>query len=222
MAKESKDEKDAKVEEREQYVPKTKFDELMERFEHQQRTIDTIQRQQVSRPGVAATPTSDIRSYSKVIAEEMGWEPDVTYANVVLIDRVLSTVSQQQLAPVLTGLYDRIDGLEAKVSLPDYPKFESEIEREREKYQASGRPLSRSEAYHMIRGRKLPELVEEAKKQAASEVQPNVTSTDGVGGSTSKVGPSGTSSTGLPSHDDLTRLTSEERKALLEQYQDTF
>ena len=205
---------------KEEVVSKAKFDELLERFNHSQATLEAIngtvgkldkQSQQRAAPGAA-----DLRTYAKAIADEMGWDNDATYSNVVLIDRVISTVGQTQVFPILNGLADRIDGIEARQQFTDYPKFASDIDSEREKHATNGRYLSRTEAYHLVRGRRLPEIVEEERRKLEAEHTTTEPTTDGLaGGTSSKVGPTATSGS-LPNPDDLARMSKEDRLALLE------
>lgn len=201
-------------------VAKSRLDEKEAELQSLRSTLKAIEGAQ--RPSGPTTPIetqNGLGGFAKIIADEMGWGADAV-ENVTgylrVVDRYANTIMQQQLYPVLNGLADKIDGIEARQQYPDFSKYESEIETERQARQARGAYLSRTEAYHLVRGKHLPDiLAEEKAKDAETRTPAPADDAAGTARSTQKAGPIGTASTRLPSHDEIASMTPEARKQLL-------
>lgn len=202
-------------------VPKSKFDDALELLRQNQVTLQALEgdRQRVaaeSQRHNAPLPTTEA-DLLRTLAAELGG--NVPESEIRPYMHIVNRILEQQSGPILqmmNGLAEQLSGVRARQTFGDYADFSDDIDKERDDSQRfRNRWLGHDEAYHVVKGRRLPQLLQAERDRLAAE-------TAGGGspgadlGTVTKAGPSATKSTRTPSPDELATMSAEDRLKLLE------
>jgi len=160
----------APVEEREQYVPKAKYDELLGRLDSMERSFHALERSNTAAATTTAQPNAD--DAAETIAKQLGGDPKEVREWKKFLSPFFDTMFNATAAPYLNALniaLDRIDALEAETRIPDYKDFASDIERVRQDNAAANRYVSRNDAYHVVRSQRFPQMLEAERERLRQE-----------------------------------------------------
>lgn len=198
-------------------VPKERLDELNERVRQAESALRALQNQ---------PQTSRVQAQIGVIDAELNQiahDMQMDVGDVGVWDRFTGMLFNRQARPflgILNGLADRLDDVHARVRIADYTEYEPDIEKERQQALTQQKYLSREEAYHLVRSRRLPDLLEKERQRATEtrtareEQAHSATATTGDG--IAKAGPTQTRRVGELSREEYLALPLEEKEQYLE------
>lgn len=206
-------------------IPKEKYDEVLQRmksFEDTLRAMQGASQQQPQRANQAAQQMQGIaQDAAAVIAQRLGGaDPEQVRQWVPFLSAAFEEIAKPYIN-VVAAIADKVHGIEARSSIKDYDKFSTEIDQERQTRLGRGEYLPHDQAYHLVRSRHLPEILEEERKKALEELQDRqteaaqITASDTVE-SQQKAGPSATKSNQPLSRADFEALPLEEKERYLE------
>lgn len=218
---ETRESQGKKTKPKDEWVPKAKFDELNERLRQQEATLQALQRggqqPQANRPAPSGGNSAFLREASKIISEELGFDPNEVFNYVSVVDSYVNRVAQQTIFPALNTLFDGLDEVRTRQTYTDYNDFAEDIQRERDTRLQKGQYLSRQEAYEIVKGRKLPEILAAERERASQDRDDTPINDFGGDPGVSKAGPSqgARSRRSLPTVNDAQRMSREELESSL-------
>lgn len=178
-------------------VPKDKLDDALARMKQYEDTLALLQKQD-------RTPTNlqnqqfvaqAAQNLGERIAKRIGTSDTETINQYLPL---LNAYSEEAIAPVmniLASLADKFNELDARTSIADYADYKDDIAKTRqEKLSSDGRYLNHTEAYDLVRSKRIPQMLE-AERKKALEVQKNAqaeadSALDVTGDGVAKAGPS--------------------------------
>lgn len=207
---------------KEDLVPKAKLDERDEIIRQLNATLKALETRQPQQPAYhppTATPESAATDLLSTLSSELGIDTADLRPYLRIVERAFERqwgTREAVYQNVLNALADKLDAIDARTNFPDYRDFEQDIDSERRSRQERGQWLSRSEAYHIAKGRRLPDLLRAERERAQAGEVADTVSDDG--GTVSKAGPSGERPAGLPSPDEIAAMSPEDREKLLDSF----
>lgn len=196
-------------------VPLEKFKELEERYAAMESTLKALGNK--SQP--AAPPlTHDAMDRLGIIAKRLNADVDQVRPWEPMFNVFFEELSRPYISALAT-MADRFETFEAKLDTPDYKDYEKDIKAERDTRLQRGEYLAPREAYHLVRSRKLPEILEHERTKAVEEARNATHETSQASDSTStesKAGPSAIKQAGALTKEAFERLTIDEKEKALE------
>jgi hypothetical protein len=203
---------------KDEVIPLAKFKELEDRYANLEASLRALAQPMTQQQRRANPQAADLQDRVSIIAARLNAEPD----QVRQWDPFLSTYFEEISRPYITALAnmaDKLEQIEARSEIPDYGRFAGDIKTERETRIQRGEYLAPREAYHLVRSRRLPEILEEERTKAVAEsrsadhVSQQATDAEAT---TAKAGPSPVKTTTPLSKEAFDKLSIEDKEKALE------
>lgn len=195
-------------------VPLEKFKELEDRYVAMESTLKALT---PARQAPAAA-SSDVLDRLAIIAKRLNADVDQVRPWEPMFNVFFEELSRPYISALAT-MADRFETFEAKLDTPDYKTYEADIKAERDSRLQRGEYLAPREAYHLVRSRKLPEILETERAKAVEEARTQSHENLQAGDATAteaKAGPSAIKQPGALTKEAFERLTIDEKEKALE------
>src|SRR5204863_727639 len=135
------------------------YKELEERYAALESTLKALATPATPQQRRENPQQADLQDRVALIAKRLNAEPD----QVRQWDPFISTYFEELSRPyinAMAAMADKIEKMEVRGEIADYDKFATEIDTERNTRLQRGEYLAPREAYHLVRSRRLPEILE--------------------------------------------------------------